>query len=161
MTLAPDELVEVHLIGIPLPIWAQAQEHVDELLREFTLLVAGVQQHQSETNVPRRLLSLVDELQRDYEGITADQGAQLAQAAAAGLESLDLTYRVPRSTADACVALGHALDAADQFCRAGEHLLTLATPPEALAFRRWYLGEFVRQIAGQPPTPWPERARTR
>ncbi len=46
------------------------------------------------------------------------------------------------------------MDEADDYCRAGQHLLTLVTPPEALAFRRWYLGEFVRQIAGEQPRPW-------
>ena len=46
------------------------------------------------------------------------------------------------------------LDEADDYCRAGETLLTLATPAPALAFRRWFLGEFVRQAAGEPPRPW-------
>jgi len=41
-------------------------------------------------------------------------------------------------------------------CLAGEHLLTLTTLPGPLAFRRWFLGEFVAQTDGAPPTSWDE-----
>ncbi|MDP9441273.1 MAG: hypothetical protein M3P34_03640 [Actinomycetota bacterium] len=51
------------------------------------------------------------------------------------------------------------LDEPDEFCRSGNQLLTLATPPELLAFRRWYLREFNAQLQGQPPLPWPEADR--
>jgi hypothetical protein len=50
------------------------------------------------------------------------------------------------------------LDEVDEFCRQGKHLLTLATPPELVAYRRWYLGEFIAQLAGRPATPWPDYA---
>ena len=48
------------------------------------------------------------------------------------------------------VELPRTLAEADEFCRRGE-LLTLATPPEYVAFREWFLGEIVRQLDGQPP----------
>ena len=50
--------------------------------------------------------------------------------------------------------LGAIFDEADDYCRAGEHLLSLATPPEALAFRKWFINEFVAQIGGSAPVPW-------
>ena len=33
-------------------------------------------------------------------------------------------------------------------------MLTLATPPAALAYRRWYLEELTQQLDGLPPRPW-------
>ncbi|MBA2438213.1 MAG: hypothetical protein H0V52_07665, partial [Acidimicrobiia bacterium] len=54
----------------------------------------------------------------------------------------------------ACITLGELLDESDEFCKKGEHLLTLTTPAEPLALRRWFLGEFVAQIDGADPTPW-------
>jgi hypothetical protein len=45
------------------------------------------------------------------------------------------------------------LEEADEYCRS-DQLLTLATPPTLVAFRRWYLGEFIAQIDGRPPQPW-------
>ena len=50
------------------------------------------------------------------------------------------------------------LEEADDYCRRGDHLLTLATPEEERRFRRWFIGEFVDQIEGKPPTPWPGAA---
>jgi hypothetical protein len=105
--------------------------------------------------VPIQLLELVDELQSEYQGTGGEQGRQLAQAASAGIESLDLIYSVPPGVATACRHLNEALDAADRFCTDGEHLLSLAAPPDVLEFRRWYLNEFVAQIEGRPPTSWP------
>jgi hypothetical protein len=48
------------------------------------------------------------------------------------------------------------LERVDEFCRE-QRLLVLAASEQQLALQRWYLGEFVRQGAGQPPTPWPGR----
>ena len=43
----------------------------------------------------------------------------------------------------------------------GEHLVTLASPPTAVArYREWFLREFIDQDAGQPPTPWSEHVRS-
>ncbi|MCU1343940.1 MAG: anti-anti-sigma factor, partial [Acidimicrobiia bacterium] len=36
--------------------------------------------------------------------------------------------------------------------------LTLAAPPDIMAFRRWFVEEFVREMAGEAPRPWPEYA---
>lgn len=148
-------MVEVRILALPVDLWARAQEHIDELLREFTLLTAA-DREVPDTRHPRELLDLVDELRRDYDGMATDQQMKLVQAAKEGTPALDLTYQVPAGLAQACTRLGDALDAADRYCRSGEHLLTLATPPEALAFRQWYLGEFVGQISGQVAVPWPE-----
>lgn len=149
-----DDLVVVNIIDLPVAIWARSQEHVDGLLREFSLLLAGPQVR--EGHAPRQLLELVEELQRDYQGVGGAQAAQLGEAAAAGEAFIDLTYTVPPGVADASDRLGNAMDAADEYCRAGDHLLSLATPPDALAFRRWFLGQFTSQVQGAEPVPWPE-----
>lgn len=153
--LGTGDLVEVHIVGLPLALWALAQEHLDGLLREFTLLMSathqGIDQHE-----PRQLLELLAELQSDYEGISADQEKQLVDAVESRVDAIDLVYAVPPSAADACRRLAEVLDAADVYCQAGDHLLSLATPPGALAFRRWYLGEFISQTEGGQPVSWPE-----
>jgi anti-anti-sigma factor len=66
-------------------------------------------------------------------------------------------YEVPAHAAVAAAELGAALDEVDDYCRNGD-LLTLVTPPEALSFRRWLLGEFIAQIRhGASPTPWSDQ----
>lgn len=153
-------LVEVHILGLPLAIWARAEEHADGLLRELTL-VAASDARDPAYHAPRHLLALVQELETDYASMTSEQRTRILAAADAGAAAIDLVYEVPPDVAVACRRLEAAMDAADRFCSDGKYLLSLATPPDALAFRQWYLGEFVRQIEGEPPQSWPDWAVAR
>jgi hypothetical protein len=104
--------------------------------------------------LPTRLVDLVAALSGRYSMFTTEQEQQLADAIASGVPSVDLTYRLPRSVADAAAALDRILDEADDFCRDGQHLLTLATPAELVTYRKWFLEQLVDQADGQPPVPW-------
>ncbi|HEX6596251.1 MAG TPA: hypothetical protein VF045_04915 [Acidimicrobiales bacterium] len=148
------ELVEIHILGMPVDAYREASEHGDELLREFALI--REQEAEGGREVPRRLLRLVDELTDRFSGFTATQTAELAEAIARGAKTVDLHYLVPPSVKNACISLGAMLDEVDEFCRQGEELLTLATPPRAVAFRNWYLDQFIRQVDGKEPTTWRE-----
>jgi hypothetical protein len=152
-TPGPDGLVDVHVVGFPLDVYAAASEHHEALTREFRLVAYGERQGTAEGSVPARLLTLVDELTGRYAGLTGQQDATRDRARAEGRAEVDLHFRLPPDVREACLALGSMLDEADEFCRSGD-LLTLATPPELVLFRRWYLGEFVCQIDGEPPEPW-------
>jgi hypothetical protein len=146
------ELVKVKIVGLPLDAYQEAAQHTDGLMREFALIRDP--STDGAPDVPRRLLDLVERLGQQFQGFTGDQEAALAAAVARGVTSIDLEYLVPAAARDAAVALGQMLDEADEYCRRGGALLTLATPPRALAFRRWFLDQFVRQIDGQAPEPW-------
>lgn len=151
---SPADLLDVHLLKVPVPLWARSQEHGDELLREFALIAASPT---GRDGVPARLTQLVETLNQTYAGVGTEQEAQLFAAAEAGVPEVDdLVFVVPPDVAGACVALAALLDEADEYCAAGEHLLTLTTPPELVRFRRWYLDQFVDQVAGRPPVPWPD-----
>ena len=153
-----NDLREVRLLGFPLALHARSVEHHEELMREFQLLAldASTPGH----HVPRRLVDLITELTASYAGIATVADAERDEAVARGDDTVDLTYHVPESVGDACLRLDRMLDEADDFCRAGERLLTLAAPADATAFRRWYLSEFPAQLGGAPPTPWEAYAAT-
>lgn len=146
-------LVTVKLLDLPIPIHARTTEHSDELMREFTYIRAQSVDPEGST-VPAKLLDLVDEISTRFAGFTAGSQAELDAAMSAGKASIDLEYLVPPDVATACIHLGELLDAADEYCREGEVLLTLATPDDLVAYRRWFLEEFVRQASGEPPRPW-------
>ncbi len=150
------DLVAVEVRQIPVPIWARTQEHIDELLREFTFIAAQLHERPEESQVPVRLVKLVEELTEQYGGLNTDQENRLADAAEAGVAEIDLTYRIPAEAATASRRLVEMLDEADAYCQAGVHLLTLASPPDLVRFRSWFLEEFINQVAGAPPTPYPE-----
>jgi hypothetical protein len=156
---APATLVDVSLLQIPVPVWARTQEHIDELLRECTLIAAQLRERPENAGaVPVRLIELVEELTQDYGGMNIDQENRLASAAEEGVAKLDLVYHVPPSAAEAARRLQEMLDEVDAYCLAGEHLLTMATPPELVRFRHWMLDQFVDQLGGAAPTPFPEYA---
>ncbi|GAB3598263.1 hypothetical protein GCM10027446_28060 [Angustibacter peucedani] len=157
------DLRDVRVLDFPLDVWQRAQEHGDALVRELTLIAQSRVDGESEPadddgpaqlDLPRRLVALVGELTHRYDGMATDVERQRDDALDRGEARVDLTYTVPAHVGEACRHLGQVFDDADFYCRQGEHLLTLATPPEALAFRRWFLGEFVRQLEGEPPVSW-------
>ena len=153
MTATATDTVEVRLVGFPLNVYARARDHHEELMREFALLALRPP-GPDDPAVPHRLLDLVDELTTRYAGFAENAEVRRDEALERGEASIDLDYRVPRGVREPAINLGRLLDEADEFCRRGA-LLTLATPPDAVLFRRWYLTEFVNQIDGNPPVPWP------
>ena len=152
---APVDLVTVELLALPLRIHRQSSEHSDGLFRELALVLRS---ENDESSVPARLLRLIDELHASFGAFGTGPNAALADALARGDEEIDLVYQVPARVREAAIDLDVLLDEADAFCRQGEHLLTLATPPRLVAFRKWFLREFAAQVAGAAPTPWPEYA---
>jgi len=142
---------EVVLLGVPVALWAEASAHLDALRREFALMLAT---DPTGTSVPHRLHQLMAELSERFAGFGEPQRAQLERASAEGQGSVDLRYTVSVSVADAAARLLELLDDADEFCRSGDALLTLAAPHRVQALRRWFLTEFIRQSGGEAPTPW-------
>jgi hypothetical protein len=142
------DLVRVSILGMPLEVMQRSSEHSDELLREFALIRGEGSDH-----VPARLLALIEDLRGRVGSFAEGPRQAMQEALERGDESIDLHYQVPPTVAAAARQLGELLDEADEFCRSGD-LLTLATQPEGVAFRHWYLAEFQRQVDGLPPRPW-------
>lgn len=149
------QFVEVRMLRLPVDVWQRAQEHVDGLLREFVLIA---QDDEARAATPGKLLDLIEHLNAGYGEFSDEQRRRMEAAAERGELEIDLTYVVPPAAGGAAQQLGDMLDEADDYCRRGDHLLTLATPEEALRFRKWFISEFVAQVNGQRPTPWPDYA---
>jgi hypothetical protein len=145
-----EQLFEVRILHFPLAVFEQARRHMEELTREFEFIAEAAE----EQGTPSRLIALVERVGARFAGLNDAAEQRVDDALARGDEYVDVVYRVPREASAACVELGAMLDEADQFCRDGD-LLTLATPEDQVAFRRWFLDEFVTQLAGGAPTPWP------
>ena len=150
--MSEEELVTVHVQGFPLQVHARAQQQSAEMRREFQLILGQEALHPG--SVPHRLLDVSNALSGRYSGFTEEQERQIEEGIASGAELLDeLVFRVPSSVGEAAVQLAAVLDEADEWCRTGK-MLVLATPPDLVAYRNWYLDEFRRQAAGEAPRPW-------
>lgn len=152
-------LVEVHMLQLPVRLWGRSQEQHDAIMREFALMSVPAEEGEKARHVPSRLIQLIDSLTADFEGVSSAQEQELYAALEAGTESLDQVYRVPKEAAAASKVLGEMLDETDEYCRQGQHLLTLAADEELVRFRWWYLDQFIDQIDGKPPVAWPDYTR--
>lgn len=146
-----DELHEVRLLNVPLRLLVAGREHHDDVMREFAMLALAEESDDGHT--PKRLLELVDVLGRRYAAAAARPDAEVDAAVARGETTIDLVYHVPDHVEAAADELAALMDEADEFCRERK-LLALARPQLVVDFSRWYLDEFRRQIAGEPPQPW-------
>jgi anti-anti-sigma factor len=148
-----DEFATFRVVGLPVPVHARASQHMDALIRELEIIRRTDPEGDA---TPHRVHALSEELRAQFGGLADAQDAQLQAAIERGDESIDLEYQLPTAVAEACQRLGDLLDEVDDYCREGEHLLTMVTPPEALKYRRWFLSEFIHQADGAAPTPWTE-----
>lgn len=157
MTLS--DVRTVVLCRLPVALACEAKQHNDEMLREFTIIDAGRADGTTSDDLPARLVSMMETVRRVYGPGLDERDVQIFAAAEAGVEEIDVDQQLPVAAADAARMLGQILDEVDEFCRQGRHLLTLATPPSLVAYRRWYLSEVVEQLNGAEPTPWPQYER--
>jgi hypothetical protein len=149
--VTPDELVPVHLLDLPVPIAAATEEHFNELHREFVLIASSTL---DDHHVPAGCSRSVTTVTADYAGLDDEPSRHLEQAIADGKTSLaDHVLRLPPSAGGAAQALSDILDEAEEFCRDGHHLLTLAAPPDVVAYRHWYVEQIQLQVCGEGPCP--------
>ena len=154
--------ITVHLLQLPVALAEKSRQHFEELMREFALIAAGQDAGQARHQVPARLTELVDALTVQFAGVTTDAEQRLQDAVDAQVPSIDdHVLELPPEAAEASIALGALIDEADVYCRQGAHLLTLASPPDCIAYRSWYLGQVVSQLAGEAPVAWPDSEQAR
>jgi hypothetical protein len=155
---APD-LVEVHLLELPVPLAGRFDEHFEGLLREFALIAgSGEDDH----HVPVRLLTIVDTVLAAFDGLNDEAAQRVDRAVAAGAATIpDHVLHLPPEAAPVAQALAGLLEEADDYCRQGQHLLTVPAQPDVVAFRRWYAEQLQTQLRGGEPVAWPRSPQAR
>ncbi|HEX4979887.1 MAG TPA: SpoIIE family protein phosphatase, partial [Acidimicrobiales bacterium] len=148
-----EPLVDVVVGDVPTDLLVAAKRHVDNLVREFAL-AAGGDRAGTTKPVPAPLAQLVEQVVDRFAVARLAIKRLATEAAHAGEPRTALRLHLPVSVADAAVDYVDALDSLDAYSRANR-LLTLETPPQHRVFRRWYVGEIVKQLRaagrGEPP----------
>jgi len=145
-------MYQVSLLDFPVARFLQMQAQHDAMLREFALI--ALRADESDLKTPRRLVSLAAEMQQRY----GDQAQTFRDAVAAAAERGDivttLDLSIPYSTLRWAEDFLVLFEEGDEYCRKGD-LLTPPSPPEVIEFRRWWVGELIRQIRdGATPSPF-------
>ena len=140
--------VEIELHGVPLRNFFGFQMHYRELRREVRLLALA---HEHDYPLAKTLSDHFGALDRQLsEGIGA---YQIDEAVRSRRNRTDLRVAIATDGAATVGRFLELLDLADAFCR-DQRLLSLARSSEQREFQRWFLGEFVRQQAGNAPLAW-------
>ena len=134
----------IELGEVPTDLLLAAKSHVDNLVREFTLASAGARTGQT-AEVPDHLRNLLRAVVERFAEARLAIKRQALLAAGSGEPTARLVLDLPASAADAAEEYVEALDEVDAYCRA-RRLLTLETPEQHRAFRRWYVEELVRSL---------------
>ncbi|PRY13012.1 anti-sigma regulatory factor (Ser/Thr protein kinase) [Kineococcus rhizosphaerae] len=143
----------MQLLGTPVQSRLLFSQHLQDLTRELSLLQIGVG-HGLGESLPPRVLEIAAELNGPYAAFRSAPDAAVQAALAAGQDFCDVTYTVPPTVGPFLLRLGTVLDEADDFCRSRQHLLILPASEEVVAYRRWFVAESQRQLAGEAPRPW-------
>lgn len=143
-------LVPVVVLDTPVRAYREFLHHYRELRRELRLLSLA---HSSEYPLARDLSELFTDFEYQMQGRLGVE--QVEVAATSSAVAVDLQFVIPETASDVISQMLDLLDVADSFCHA-QRLLSLARTPEQETFQRWFLGEFVRQVNGEDPTPWPD-----
>lgn len=142
----------VHLGAVPTALLLSAKAHIDNVVRELSLL----QQASASTGrpLPGPVADLVQTVTVDFAEARTEIKRQALAAAARGESVTDLELHLPAEAVDSCERYLAALDQADRYARTAR-LLTLAAPTSHRVFRGWYVRALMDQLralaAGQRP----------
>jgi anti-sigma regulatory factor (Ser/Thr protein kinase) len=145
----PDGWVVVTLAGCPVDLSLRQDQHLDELVRELTLM--SLDKDETESGRLARRLEAILRAPAHARSV----GRRQAQAALARRERLvDVEMAMPREFSHEVRLLDEAVRRADVLCE-DQRLLTLASPPEIREFRTWMTEQILSQAEhGASPTTW-------
>ena len=142
---------DVALVDLPVSLFLQTQQHHDTVLRELALVALAPDDDGSTSD---RLRTLAREAHTGFGDAPKPFREAVAAAAARGDDIVTVRVNVPESTLRFMEDFLLVFDEADEFSRRGE-LLTPPSAPGVAAFRRWFVGELIRQVRdGAPPSPF-------
>ena len=138
----------------PLRLWLRQQEHSEEMLREFQLLLAGQESGMTTQSPPAQLVELADLFTQRYGDLLQQINEARQEALLRGLDRVDSPVPLVDGTPALLAQVQSVMEAVDEYCRHGD-LLMLARPDDQRALAEWTNQELVRQYEGGEPRPWP------
>ncbi|HWE55947.1 MAG TPA: SpoIIE family protein phosphatase [Acidimicrobiales bacterium] len=133
----------VHLGPVSTELLLEAKAHIDNVVRELTLVRHG--EGRGDIDVPPAMAELIRAVTVDFAEARDEIKRQAAAAATRGDAMTDLVLDLPTEIADAGERYLAALEQADRYARRAD-LLTLAPPLVHRIFREWYVQSLVDHL---------------
>ena len=159
MTQAPvgGELFQVRMLQVPLLLRERSRQQGADLLREMTLVRAGLPP--ADGTPASGLLQLAEELELVYGPYIAGSTQEMDAALDRGEDVVaEVVYWIPEIATAFMEHVRAVLARVEEYCRSDAYLLTLAPDPDIAGYRDWSIGEVLRQRGGLAPVPWPQYA---
>ena len=144
---------QVHLVGVPVALLLESTRQLSDLNREVQVMALGREAPEELSQVVQAIHHWVPDLDQ-----WTDSERRLAErATAAGEASIDFDVVVPDDIAERIEGIADWLRRAVRGINRRQ-LLTLPPSAEVTAYREWFAGEIMRQLAGCEPCPCPIKA---
>lgn len=145
----PAGWAKVRLLRCPVQLGLQIDQRLDDLVRELQLIDS-----EEGSTPPRELGQLIERLVT-RPAFARHLGRRTAlDAAAVGMEYVDIEMTLPREMAATVRDLLAADNLADEICETHQ-LLTLRSTPEMVSLRTWFTDSIVSQAEGEAePVPY-------
>jgi anti-sigma regulatory factor (Ser/Thr protein kinase) len=144
----PADWATVRMPRCPVQLGLRVDQRLDDLIRELQLIDS-----EEGPTPPRELGRLIEQLVT-RPAFARHMGRRIAlDAAAAGLEYVDIEMTLPREMASGVRELLAADNLADEICET-HHLLTPRSTPEMVSLRTWMTESILTQ-AEEDATPMP------
>lgn len=144
----PADWARVRMLRCPVQLGLRVDQRLDDLNRELQLIDS-----EEGPTPPRELGQLIERLVT-RPAFARHMGRRIAvDAAAAGLDYVDIEMTLPRKLASSVRELLAADNLADEICET-HHLLTLRSTPEMVSLRTW-MTECILTQAEQDAEPVP------
>lgn len=150
MLESPADWTTVRMLRSPVQLALQIDQRLDDLVRELQLIDS-----REGTTPPKELGRLIERLVT-RPAFARHLGRRTAlDAAAAGLEYVDIEMTIPREVSVTVRELLAADNLADEISET-HHLLTPRSTPEMVALRTWFTEQVATQVEGAEPVPFDE-----
>lgn len=133
----------VRLGAVPTALLLEAKAHIDNVVREMSLLQRG--SLSNDRPLPPSVLQLVDTVTVDFAEARTEIKRQALAAADRGESITNLELHLTAEAAEAGERYLAALDEADRYARSAR-LLTLAAPTSHRVFRGWYVRSIIEGL---------------
>ena len=147
----PADWTTVRMLRCPVQLGLKIDQRLDDLVRELQLIDSN-----EGPTPPKELGQLIESLVT-RPAFARHLGRRTAMdAAAAGLEYVDLEMTIPRELADTVRQLLAADNLADEICET-HNMLTPRSTPEMVSLRTWFVAQITSQVeVGAEPVPFEE-----
>jgi hypothetical protein len=113
-------------------------EHLDDVIRELSLIAAGARSGTAGATVPDHFLTTMDRVRPILYAQKESISRQADRAWRAGEQTLDVAVELPVSAAATIVEVLEVFEAVDESAVGDGAMLLPASSPEISEFRRWF-----------------------